>query len=145
MPRVGGDVDDIAQQILTGRHHVADIDADTEFDALVVRHLGVSLSHTPLHLDDAAERKRNPCPSLFGCMRCTSGSVCRRFQMFSRMTYMRVAWSLVLVSTWLPSVVGLGFDLAPLGLGRDERPRARPCLLTISCVQPCPIFKAILF
>ena len=47
MPRVGGDVDDIAQQILTGRHHVADIDADTEFDALVVRHLGVSLSRCP--------------------------------------------------------------------------------------------------
>jgi hypothetical protein len=98
---VGGDVDDIAQQILTGRHHVADIDADTELDALVVRHLGVSLSHTPLHLDDAAERKRNPCPSLFGCMRCTSGSVYRRFQMFPRMTYMLVAWSLVLVSAWL--------------------------------------------
>ena len=52
-----GDIDAVAHQVAVGLlDHVAEMDADAELDAAVVRHAGVALDHAVLHLDRAAHR-----------------------------------------------------------------------------------------
>src|SRR4029077_10230976 len=50
------DVDAIAEDVLLIDHDVAEVDADAEFDASLLRHAGVALSHLALHLDRATHR-----------------------------------------------------------------------------------------
>ncbi len=52
-----GDIDAVAHQVAVGLlDHVAEMDADAEFDAAVDGHAGVALDHAVLHLDGAAHR-----------------------------------------------------------------------------------------
>ena len=59
----GGDIDPVAHEVAVALlHHVAEMDANPKFDALVGRDLGVALDHRPLEfngavhcVDDAAE------------------------------------------------------------------------------------------
>ena len=49
-----GDIDAVAHQIAVRLlDHVAEMDADAKFDALVGRDLGVALDHRPLDFDGA--------------------------------------------------------------------------------------------
>ncbi len=55
-----GDVDAVAHQIAIGLlDHVAEMNADAEFDSAVVRHAGIALDHAALNLDGAAHRIDN--------------------------------------------------------------------------------------
>ena len=50
-----GDIDAVAHQIAVALlDHVAEMDADAEFDAPLGRHAGIALDHAVLHLDGAA-------------------------------------------------------------------------------------------
>ena len=50
-----GDVDAVAHQVAVAfLDHVAQMDADPEFDAAVLRHAGIALDHAVLHLNGAA-------------------------------------------------------------------------------------------
>ena len=50
-----GDVDAVAHQVAVAfLDHVAQMDADPELDAAVLRHAGIALDHAVLHLDGAA-------------------------------------------------------------------------------------------
>ncbi len=50
-----GDIDAVAHQVAVGLlDHVAEMDADAEFDAAVFGHAGVALDHAVLQLDGAA-------------------------------------------------------------------------------------------
>ncbi len=51
-----GDVDAVAVEVVGLDDHVAEIDADAQFDAVVRRDTGVSLGHRLLHRDRAAHR-----------------------------------------------------------------------------------------
>ena len=51
-----GDVDAVAIEVVALDDHVAEIDADAQFDAAVRRDAGVPLGHRLLHLDRAAHR-----------------------------------------------------------------------------------------
>ncbi len=51
-----GDVDAVAENIVVVDDDVADMDADAEFDPLILRHGGVLLGHAALDLDRAARR-----------------------------------------------------------------------------------------
>ena len=51
----GRDIDAVAHQVAVGLlDDIAEMDADAEFDATVVRHAGVALDHGVLNLDRAA-------------------------------------------------------------------------------------------
>ena len=52
----GGDVDAVAENIVVIDDDVADVDADAEFDARVLRHVGVLRGHAALDFDRAAHR-----------------------------------------------------------------------------------------
>ena len=50
-----GDVDAVAHQVAVAfLDHIAQMDADPELDAAVLRHAGIALDHAVLHLDGAA-------------------------------------------------------------------------------------------
>ena len=49
-------VDTIAEDIVLIDDDIAEIDADTKFDAPLFRHVGIAPSHLTLHLDGAAHR-----------------------------------------------------------------------------------------
>src|SRR5215471_9967019 len=51
-----GDIDAVAVNVALVEDHVAQIDADAEFDPLLHRHVGVALDHRPLHRYCAAYR-----------------------------------------------------------------------------------------
>jgi hypothetical protein len=51
-----GDVDAVAIEIVFLDDHIAEIDADAQFDAIVRRDTRVALGHRLLHLDRAAHR-----------------------------------------------------------------------------------------
>ena len=52
-----GDIDAVAHQVAVGLlDHVAEMDADPKFDALVGRDLGVALDHRPLDFNGAVHR-----------------------------------------------------------------------------------------
>jgi hypothetical protein len=53
------DVDPVAKDVAAVADHVAEIDPDTEFDALLLRDFGVALGHCPLHFDRAAHSVNN--------------------------------------------------------------------------------------
>ena len=51
----GGDIDPVAHQIAVSLlHDIAEMDADTKFDALLRRHAGIALNHAALDFDGAA-------------------------------------------------------------------------------------------
>ena len=50
------DVDAVAIEVVALDDHIAEIDADAQFDAIVRSDTGVSLGHRLLHLDLAAHR-----------------------------------------------------------------------------------------
>jgi hypothetical protein len=55
-----GDIDAVAEQIAVGlRHHVADVDADPEFDPFVRVDAGVQRDHAALDIQGAASRVDN--------------------------------------------------------------------------------------
>ena len=51
-----GDIDAVAIEVVAPDNHVAEIDADAQFDAIVRRDTGVPLGHRLLHRDRAAHR-----------------------------------------------------------------------------------------
>ena len=51
--KAGGDVDAVAENIAVLDDDVADVDADAELDALVLRHAGIALGHAALNGDRA--------------------------------------------------------------------------------------------
>src|SRR6516225_7706719 len=52
-----GDIHAVAHQVAVALlHNIAEMNADTEFDALVGRDLGVALDHRPLDFDGAVHR-----------------------------------------------------------------------------------------
>ena len=52
----GGDVDPVAIEVVALDDHVAEIDADAQFDAALRGDIGVPLGHRLLHRDGAAHR-----------------------------------------------------------------------------------------
>src|SRR5262249_42887057 len=48
------DIDAVAEDVLLVVDHVAEVDPDSVFDALGLRHAGIVLGHAALHLDRAA-------------------------------------------------------------------------------------------
>ena len=55
------DVDAVAKNVAVLDHHVAEIDADAEFDPLPLGDVGVALRHGVLHVDRAAHRFDRAC------------------------------------------------------------------------------------
>jgi len=51
-----GDIDAVAIEVVALDDHIAEIDADAQFDAIVRRDTGVPLGHRLLHRDRAAHR-----------------------------------------------------------------------------------------
>ena len=49
-----GNIDAVAEDITFLDDDIADVNADTNFNALVVRHVGITLRHSALRLDRAA-------------------------------------------------------------------------------------------
>src|SRR5262249_16038332 len=57
-----GDVDSVAKNVaVLLHHHVAEVDADAEFDPLALGDVGVAFRHAVLHVDRAAQRPDRAC------------------------------------------------------------------------------------
>ncbi len=51
-----GDVDTVAENVIAFDNHIPQVNADAEFDAALLRHIGVSLPNSALNLYGARHR-----------------------------------------------------------------------------------------